>query len=187
MDKYLEIKKRFETKEDKENAAAMSKYMRNLFDFYGLHTPERKEIYKDFLKSEKKEKVIDWDFLDKCYEDNHREFQYLVYDYLLALKSYVSFEDIPRIKNYITTKPWWDTIDFLRRVIGDVGLRHHAGAYPWDRGALPEIAGGAGGAQAADGHFLLRPGGGDRGGSHSDRGTNQSYGEIPVQTGAAGA
>ena len=123
MDKYLEIKKRFEAKEDKENAAAMSKYMRNLFDFYGLHTPERKEIYKDFLKSEKKEKVIDWDFLDKCYEDNHREFQYLVYDYLLALESYVSFEDIPRIKNYITTKPWWDTIDFLRRVIGDVGLR----------------------------------------------------------------
>ena len=32
MDKYLEIKKMFESKEDKENAIAMSKYMRNMFD-----------------------------------------------------------------------------------------------------------------------------------------------------------
>ena len=123
MDKYLEIKKMFESKEDKENAIAMSKYMRNMFDFYGLPTPKRKEVYNNFIKLEKKAKVVDWEFLDKCYEDNHREFQYLVNDYLLATKQYMSFEDIPKIKNYITTKSWWDTIDFLCKVIGDIGLR----------------------------------------------------------------
>ena len=123
MDKYLEIKKLFESKEDKENAIAMSKYMRNMFDFYGLSTPKRKEIYNDFIKSEKKSKKIDWTFLDKCYEDPHREFQYLVSDYLLAMKQYVTFEDISKIRNYITQKSWWDTIDFLCKVIGDVELR----------------------------------------------------------------
>lgn len=123
MDKYLEIKKLFESKEDKENAIAMSKYMRNMFDFYGLSTPKRKEIYNDFIKSEKKSKKIDWTFLDKCYEDPHREFQYLVSDYLLAMKQYVTFEDISKIQNYITQKSWWDTIDFLCKVIGDVELR----------------------------------------------------------------
>lgn len=46
MDKYLEIKTIFETKEDKENAIAMSKYMRNMFDFYGLPTPKRKKYIK---------------------------------------------------------------------------------------------------------------------------------------------
>lgn len=51
MDKYLEIKKEFESRADKENAASMSKYMRNQFDFYGLPTPERKEVYKDGAKS----------------------------------------------------------------------------------------------------------------------------------------
>ncbi len=123
MDKYLEIKKLFESKEDKENAIAMSKYMRNMFDFYGLSTPKRKEIYNDFIKSEKKSKKIDWTFLDKCYEDPHREFQYLVSDYLLATKEYVTFEDISKIRNYIIQKSWWDTIDFLCKVIGDVELR----------------------------------------------------------------
>ena len=123
MDKYLEIKKIFESRKDSENAAAMSEYMRNLFDFYGLPAPKRREVYRDFIKSEKKVKMVDWEFLDKCYGDKHREFQYLVYDYLLATKQYVSFEDMPKIKNYITTKSWWDTIDFLCKVIGDVGLR----------------------------------------------------------------
>ena len=123
MDKYLEIKKMFESKEDKENAIAMSKYMRNMFDFYGLPTPKRKEVYNNFIKNEKKLKTIDWDFLDKCYEDSHREFQYLVYDYLLSMKQYVSYDDIPKIKEYIVNKSWWDTIDFLCKVIGDIETR----------------------------------------------------------------
>ena len=123
MDKYLEIKQLFEENKDKENALAMSKYMRNMFDFYGIPAPKRKEIYKDFIKQEKNSKVIDWSFLDRCYEDNHREFQYLVYDYLLAMKKYVSYEEIEKIKKYILTKSWWDTIDFLCKVIGDISLR----------------------------------------------------------------
>ena len=106
MDKYLEIKEIFESREDKENAIAMSKYMRNMFDFYGLPTPKRKEVYNDFIKTEKKSKTIDWNFLNECYEDSHREFQYLVYDYLLAMKQYVSYDDIPKIKEYIVNKSW---------------------------------------------------------------------------------
>ena len=123
MDKYLKIKQLFESEEDKENAIAMSKYMRYMFEFYGIPSPKRKELYKEFLKEEKKAKTIDWNFLDKCYENNHREFQYLVFDYLLSLKNYITYEDIPMIKKYIITKSWWDTIDFLCKVIGNIGLK----------------------------------------------------------------
>lgn len=123
MNKYLEIKKLFESIEDKENAIAMSKYMRNMFDFYGLPAPKRKAIYKDFIKAEKKSKKIDWEFLDKCYEDNHREFQYLVYDYLIAMSNFLNYDDISKIKKYIKTKQWWDTIGFLDKVIGEIGLK----------------------------------------------------------------
>ncbi|MBQ6478627.1 MAG: DNA alkylation repair protein [Erysipelotrichaceae bacterium] len=123
MNKYSEIKKRFETNADEQNALLMSRYMRNRFLFYGIASPERKALYKEFINTEKKKKTPDWEFLDQCYEDEHREFQYLVFDYLLALRKYVSFEDIPRIRTYILTKSWWDTIDFLCKVIGDIGLR----------------------------------------------------------------
>lgn len=123
MDKYLTIKKIFQSQENKENAIHMSKYMRNMFDFYGIPTPERRKLYKDLIQSEKKSKVIDWDFLNQCYSDCHREFQYLVLDYLLVMKQYVVYDDISKIKNYIMQKPWWDTIDSLCKVIGDVSLR----------------------------------------------------------------
>ena len=122
MDKYTAIKEIFEANQDAENAAAMSAYMKNKFEFYGISTHERKSLYKNFIKSEKASQTIDWDFLDKCYSDKYREFQYLVYDYLIAMKKYLSFEDIDIIKSFIITKSWWDTIDFLCKVIGDIGL-----------------------------------------------------------------
>ena len=123
MDKYLEIKKIFELNENKNNFMAMSKYMKNNFDFYGIDASRRKELYKKFINDEKRNKIIDWNFLDKCYKDDHREFQYLVYDYLLSMKKYVLYEDIDKIKKYIITKSWWDTTDFLCKVIGDIELR----------------------------------------------------------------
>lgn len=124
MNKYGEIKQRFDSMEDKENASSMSKYMRNLFTFYGLPTPKRKALYKDIIKEEKKQKKIDWEFLDQCYEDEHREFQYIVCDYLIAMNDFLTYEDIPKIKTYAQTKQWWDTIDCLDRVIGEIGLRN---------------------------------------------------------------
>ncbi|MBQ3546345.1 MAG: DNA alkylation repair protein [Lachnospiraceae bacterium] len=123
MGKYEDMKKLFDSHEDKEKAVSMANYMKNQFDFYGIATPERKELYKEFIKLEKKSKKIDWNFLDCCYIDNHRELQYLVYDYLLALKQFLTFDDISKIKEYILSKSWWDTIDFLCKVIGDIGLR----------------------------------------------------------------
>lgn len=122
MDKYIRLKNKFEQIKDKDDAILMSKYMRNLFKFYGVKTDKRRELYKEFLKEEKSLKTIDWEFLDKCYEDEHREFQYLVFDYLKALDEYLIYEDIPKIKKYVKLKQWWDTIDFFDKIIGNIGL-----------------------------------------------------------------
>lgn len=122
MDKYIELKKEFEANRDDENAIKMAAYMRNLFSFYGLSTPKRKSFYKEFLKSEKKKKVIDWDLLDKCYADEYREFQYFVIDYLVAMQKFLTFDDVPNILKYIKEKQWWDTIDGLDRIVGNIAF-----------------------------------------------------------------
>lgn len=122
MDKYIEIKNIFQENKDEQNAVKMSSYMRNLFTFYGLPTPKRKTLYKELLKSEKKNKVIDWAFLDKCYKDEHREFQYLVMDYLFAMQKFLTFDDVPKIEKYIRTKQWWDTIDGFDRIVGNIAF-----------------------------------------------------------------
>ena len=59
MDKYTAVKRTFEENQDQENAVKMAKYMRDLFVFYGIPTPKRKKLYRDFLKGEGKNKTID--------------------------------------------------------------------------------------------------------------------------------
>ena len=73
MDKYLELKEKFEANRDDENAVKMAAYMRNLFSFYGLPTPKRKAIYKDFLKFEKRKKII----LIRMEQDDKFQFVYI--------------------------------------------------------------------------------------------------------------
>lgn len=120
MDKYLALKEKFARKANKENAEKMSAYMRNLFMFYGLKTPERRAVYNELIKEEKRKKTIDWKLLNICYTDEHREFQYFIADYLKAMQKYLTFADVPRIEKYIRTKQWWDTIDVLDTIIGNI-------------------------------------------------------------------
>ncbi len=122
MKAYFEIKELFEKNRNIEKASQEARYMRNKFQFYGIQTPLRKKLYRDFLKSEQKKGKIDWKFLDKCYEDDYREFQYLAIDYLLAMKKILTYDDVDKIFKYIKTKQWWDTIDKFDRIVGNIGL-----------------------------------------------------------------
>ena len=123
MSKYETIKKLFETHSNPERAISMSKYMKDQFSFYGIAAADRKNLYKDFLKTEKKQGTLDWAFLEQCYADDHREFQYLAYEYLLAMKKQLSFEDISFVKALVMKKSWWDTVDFLAQVVGNIALK----------------------------------------------------------------
>ena len=51
---------------------------------------------------------------------DYREFQYFVCDYLKALQKFLVFDDIDKIRPFIETKQWWDTIDSLDTVIGNI-------------------------------------------------------------------
>lgn len=123
ISKYQRLRKKLIENSDPELARQMESYMRNKFKFYGLKTPERRKSYHDLIKLEKANKKIDWKFLDQAWVDEHREAQYFVCDYLIALEKYLKFEDIYHIFNYVKSKQWWDTIDSLIKPIGNIGLR----------------------------------------------------------------
>ena len=123
ISKYQRLRKKLIENSDPELARQMETYMRNKFKFYGLKTPERRKSYHDLIKLEKANKKIDWKFLDQAWVDEHREAQYFVCDYLIALEKYLKFEDIDHIFNYVKSKQWWDTIDSLIKPIGNIGLR----------------------------------------------------------------
>ena len=123
IDKYQELKQNLIENSNPNLAKQMEKYLRNKFKFYGLKSPERRKSYHGLIKAEKKNKKIDWKFLDQAWSDSHREAQYFVCDYLISLEKYLTFEDIDQIFNYVKSKQWWDTIDSLIKPIGKIGLR----------------------------------------------------------------
>ena len=120
--KFNSVITHFKEVADENKAEKMASYMRNHFVFFGIPTPMRRACYKELLKQDKKSKEIDWHFLDVCWEDEHRDCQYLVVDYLTTMKSFLVFEDISKIETYVRSKQWWDSIDGLDKIIGHIGL-----------------------------------------------------------------
>ena len=108
---------------NEEQAQKMSKYMLNKFEYIGIKTPERREIFKNFFKEYKNEEKIDWEFVNKCWENKYREFQYVGVDYLKNMKDKLTIDDIPKLKQLILKKSWWDTIDNLDMTIGALALK----------------------------------------------------------------
>ena len=108
---------------NEEQAQKMSKYMLNKFEYIGIKTPERREIFKNFFKEYKNKEKIDWEFVNKCWENKYREFQYVAADYLKNMKDKLTIDDIPKFKQLILKKSWWDTIDNLDMTIGALALK----------------------------------------------------------------
>ena len=108
---------------NEEQARQMSKYMLNKFEYIGIKTPERRKIFKNFFKEYKNKEKIDWEFVNKCWENRYREFQYVAADYLKDKKDKLTIDDIPKIKQFTLKKSWWDTIDNLDMTIGALALK----------------------------------------------------------------
>ena len=108
---------------NEEQAQKMSKYMLNKFEYIGIKTPKRRKIFKNFFKEYKNEEKIDWEFVNKCWENKYREFQYIAADYLKNMKDKLTRDDIPKLKQLILKKSWWDTIDNLDMTIGALALK----------------------------------------------------------------
>jgi len=64
--------------------------MKDNFIFYGISAPKRKNCRMTCWKQRK-------DF-GQCYKDDHRELQYLVYDYLLTLKIMLTMKILRKLK-----------------------------------------------------------------------------------------
>ena len=107
---------------NEENAEKQAAYLRHQFEFIGLKTPERRLLAKDFLKEKKADKKIDWKLVFEFWNLPEREFQYLALDYLHQMKKWLIFDDMEKIKKLTVSKSWWDTVDALDELVGQLLL-----------------------------------------------------------------
>jgi 3-methyladenine DNA glycosylase AlkD len=116
----------FKKYSDPATATGMRAYMRDQFDFCGIKTPLRKELFKRFLKDYGLPPLKDLpQVVEELWELPEREFQYCAIEFLLRLKKQLSPEHIPLMEYMITHKSWWDTVDGIApNGIGAVFKKH---------------------------------------------------------------
>ena len=113
-----------EALKDEARAAYMAAYMKDQFVFLGVATPQRRKCTETFFKLAKEERRPDYDFVKTCYRSPYREHQYVAVNYLEAVKHLLKAKDIDLLEELITSKSWWDTVDGLDRVAGDLALKY---------------------------------------------------------------
>ena len=78
---------------------------------------------KPYFKEAKREKKIDWDFVEYCWQHEKRECQYVAAHYLKSMQKFLEIPDFEKLKKLVIKKSWWDTVDTLDRVIGSLIYR----------------------------------------------------------------
>jgi len=120
---FSQLKTLFAGEADKKEAEKMSAYMQNKFVFLGIPKPKREALAKQFFASDKKSDPVNWQFIFNCFNADGREYQYTAMDYLENHVKQLTAKDIPNIKKLIETKSWWDSIDCLDQIVGEIALK----------------------------------------------------------------
>lgn len=107
----------FEHAADSERAVQMSKYMKNRFPFWGIPTPERNAMVKQFLKkngwpSEENLMAV----LEAAYAKPQRECHYFAITLAGKFVRHSDEDFVSAINFLITQNSWWDTVDSVSSV-----------------------------------------------------------------------
>ena len=109
-------------------APAMRAYMRDQFDFLGIGTPQRRQAAKPLLQQLK---GIGADnlilYARALWQFPQREYQYVAIDLLAMHWKQLELVHIRDLLELVQSKSWWDTVDALAAVIGDVLRYRHDG------------------------------------------------------------
>lgn len=113
-DYILELQKVFEENNNLERAKQQSAYLKNKFAFYGLTSPQRRQLQKPFLaKQFLPTKETAFQICKELWEKPQREFHYFSQELVSKYQKQVEREDIVLFEWMITSNSWWDTVDFI--------------------------------------------------------------------------
>nr|BFE62363.1 DNA alkylation repair protein [Dactylosporangium thailandense] len=109
---------------DPGQAAPMRAYMRDRFEFLGIPSVPRRELTLDVLRGRPRPDEPELLATARaCWELPEREYQYFACDYLRKHAKVLTPAAVPVLRELITTKSWWDTVDTLAsNVVGPLVL-----------------------------------------------------------------
>jgi 3-methyladenine DNA glycosylase AlkD len=123
---FAELRFAFEKHANPVTAAGAKAYMRNLSEYYGLTSPSRRKLTKEFIAKsgyppyEQLEEMVHF-----AWEQPQREWQYVAMEIVdkFVVKADQSLLDLAEWM--ITNKSWWDSVDFIAPNIAGVLFKRY--------------------------------------------------------------
>ena len=119
MKQYIQnLRLAFQEYANFEIAAQQKAYMRNQFEYFGVKSPEQKAIRRDFLKQYGLLEIGELEnLIRELWLQPERELQYFA---MMLADKFIKKTDadfIAVLEFMITTKSWWDTVDYIAAVL----------------------------------------------------------------------
>lgn len=115
----FQVKEHFISSANAKNAPKMAKYMRNLFPFLGIKSPERKALFRSFISANGLAPKKELDKIVKgLFEFPEREFHYIAIDLVGKYAKKFETNDLDILEFIIVNKSWWDSVDTISKWVG---------------------------------------------------------------------
>jgi 3-methyladenine DNA glycosylase AlkD len=116
---YLHVHNIFRSHGKPEVAQGQMWYLRPQFEFFGLKAPEwmvlAKSIHREHGVFTGPELV---EFTRICFADDHREMHYFALETVQKAMKKQPEDFINLLETLICTKSWWDSVDWLAKLVG---------------------------------------------------------------------
>lgn len=118
-DYFQRIYQQFRDAGSPDVAQGQMAYLRHQFDFFGLKCPQWLPMTKAFhkehgLPGNEEVKIL----ARRCFEDDHRELHYFALETVQNTLPRQPAEFIDFLEELICTRSWWDTVDWLAKLVG---------------------------------------------------------------------
>jgi 3-methyladenine DNA glycosylase AlkD len=109
----------FQAAGNPEVAQGQIRYMKHQFEFFGLKAPVWMAITKQYFEMHG---CPEGDHLEAvvrlCYADDHREMQYFGLECVQKRLKKAAATEIEFLEWLICNKSWWDTVDWIAKLVG---------------------------------------------------------------------
>lgn len=109
----------FDNHADSNRALPMRAYMKNIDAFYGISSPDRKQLCNNILAQFPKTILSDWQIIVKdLMKKGKREAMYTAIDIAQKAHKHWDLKAIDTLLELALHHSWWDTIDAIAPLIG---------------------------------------------------------------------
>lgn len=105
----------------------MRAYMLDQFAFLGIRATPRRQALRSLPRMNTWAAADLLALAEALWDLPEREFQYVAVDLLRKYHRQLNMDSLPRLLQLVQRHAWWDTVDGLAGVVGDILLRERSG------------------------------------------------------------